>query len=1631
MPDTIDNKDKNLKEERTPLEVKKKTHWIKITWLRRTLKTLMWVIISILLIPVLLYVPFIQDAVVKVAENIVHKSTGMDVSIGKFRLKFPLDVNLQDISVVEASGDTMVRARNVIADVKMLPLLKLDVQLNRLELLNGYYRMLSADSSLMIKVNAGRLEVDDKSSVNIKSSHLVLNSTKLEDGSLSLYMDVWKKKPTPPDTAQSSSAPFVIEAKNLNLNNFKFAMSMLPTIDTLNVAVKQLDIRDAKVDLGENLVCWGLATIADGDFTYLTPDPEYVKTHPAPPSEPSTGPPMRIMGDSIALSGLTALYGVKGSVPQPGFDANYLQFSGVNIALRNFYNESSIVRMPLTRLQARERCGLEVTSGGGTVSIDSIGLNVKNLLVTTPYTKISATADVPFAMMALDENSPVIVEAEGRIGIPDIEAFMPSVKEFTKMVPGRKPLDFSLDAKGSLADLAVKQLDVSMPGVFRLNADGSVKKPLDYKHMVAKISFIGALSDPTLADRLIGMPEMKVPAFTIKGVAEANGLSYGADFQLISDAGDLDATGHVALTPENYSADVQTKGLDVGRFVPDIGLGRVTAHIDARGHGFNPLSGTAMTDAIVNISSIEYNKRDLSDIRLAVSLSNAGALTLQVSSANPGLDFDMHGDGTIRRDDYTFDIAGNLRDINLQSLGMSDSTLYASGAIALKGNVQPKLEIYNVDFNAVNLECSFGSEYIHLPDGLQASLRADALKSSLALNSQLTTVDFSGDAGLMPLIKSFSKVGEIASLQIKDKNIDFEQINRALPNFNLKLDASGRGLLDQLLASSGMRLDTVSALIKKDSLISGNIMALNFSNPSIALDTMTLDLSQRGQLLDYKAHLGNRKGTLDEFAKVNLSGYLGTNRVSAFLNQWNIRGEQGYRIGLTAAMRDSVVTAHITPLKSTIAYLPWSFNDDNFIDLNLVNKHIEANLKASSEESSILVRTQPSDQGRDELYLNIDNLHIQDFLRMWAFAPQMTGDLNADLHVKYDNRRFSGSGKVGLKNFVYEKSRVGNFDLDLDAGYGLDGNTDVTASLLVNDKPALSAYARLKPSGQELAADSVGLRLTRFPLSLANPFLGNTMVLGGFLNGRMRMTGSFSRPMLNGGIAFDSVTAHIPMAGARLTFGKDPLVVRNNVVEISNFEIFGANKNPLSLTGSVDASKFGNIRVDLDANAQNMQLINSDKRSRDDLYGKIFLNLGATVKGPLQALNINGNVNILGTTDATYRVNMDPAELKSQQDQDVVRFVNFNDTTQVIKEDSIATSLVNMRINADLTISPGAHFEVDLSNNGTDKVELDPTANLNFSQNFMGDMSLTGTLTLGNGYVRYAIPVVGEKLFEFNPSSSIAWNGDVLNPTLNISATDEVKANVTSGNNSRLVNFLVTVHATNSLKNLKASFDLSTNDDLSIQNELQSMSADQRQTQAMNLLLYGQYSGQNTKASAASGNVLYSFLESQLNSWAAKNIRGVDLTFGVNQYDKMTNGVTNTETSYSYQVSKSLFNNRFKILVGGNYSTDSADDEIADNLVSDVAFEYIIKQTQTTNMSVRLFRHIGYESILEGEITEMGGAFVYKRRLGDFRNIFRKHRQRSRQERQALDSAFNAVTARRDSTSIIPDSVLNVKKSYE
>ncbi|MDE6812203.1 MAG: translocation/assembly module TamB domain-containing protein [Muribaculaceae bacterium] len=1557
------------------------------------LRILMWIVIVILLIPVALYIPPVQTWVKDVACSMIKKSTGMDVEIERFRLKFPLDLSLQGVKVLEASGDTMVLAKEVVADVALLPLFRLDVDVQQLSLHDGYYRMVSPDSSMIMKIRAGLLDVEPGTKVEIKQSNILLRKARLVDGDVSLYMNVWKQQSTPPDT---TSTPFYISLDELETERLRFAMSMLPTIDTLVLNTDRLKLRKGIINLRTNDITADLLSIDGGYARYIAPTPEYVASHPVPVDSTAVpSAPMTIKADSISIDRFGALYAIKGAHPLPGFDAGYIEVKDVGIGLRGFYNRQANLRLPLTRLTAKERSGLQLTRGSGLVALTEAGIDIDGLEAATPYSRVGLTAGLPFALMELQPSAPVNVNLTGSVGMKDAVIFMPDLAQYVSPFIGNV-LNVKVDARGQLDDVAISQLDLAMPGIFSLRADGTARNMLDMKKLAAEVNFDGELMNPATVKQFVPDLQFSIPALTLRGRAGAEGQNYDADFSLLTAQGDIVGGGSVGLNSEKYFADIEVRNLNVGHFMPDLGIGHVTASLRASGAGFNPVLPGASTDVRLDVNGIDYAGKHLRDITLKAALASHN-FTIDLDSPNPDVNVSGHITGSVAKDEYCGEGYIKIYNADLQAFGLSEDTNYGSADLRFDVTARPARWLYDVNVDASEIDWHLPTDDILLPDGLQLQFIADASNVMAHLDAKGTEVDFYSPQGLESVVNGFTKAIDVVMRQMKEQDVDFEEMQSNMPQFNLEAHLNGRGILDDLLRSSGMGVDTVSLSLKNDSLIRGDIMARKINTGSMTIDTLTLGLLERGKLIDYRLAMGNRSdGPLAEFAKVNLNGYMGQNRLSAYLTQKNAVGKQGYRFGFTAAIADSIVSLHFTPLKATIAYLPWQFNDDNHIDYSLGDRRINANLMASSNESSILMMTEVADNGADNLHLNLKNIHIEDFLQMSLLAPPVQGDLDADIRLQYDGKTLNGNGDVSIRRLIYDKMMVGDFDIGLNAGLNFQGKTEAEASLKVDGKPALSLSTILEQQNGALEPTTVDLNLTEFPLSVANAFLGPDVAkLSGVLNGKLNMTGSLSKPLLNGDIECDSVAVFIPMIGSSLKLSDSPVTVSDNLITFNKFNIFGANDNPLQINGDVDARNFDELRFNLDVNASNFALVNNTAKANSDLYGKLFLNLTAGVKGPMSHFDVTANVNILGTSDFTYQVPLTTAtQLTNTTTQDVVKFVNFADTTQVAAADSLSSRMA-MRIRATATISSGTVANVVIPNSasGGGKVQLSPSGTLNFFQNFMGDMTLNGELMLGNGYAKYKVPVIGEKNFVFNPQSYVQFNGDMMNPILNINATENMKASVVnSSGNSTMVNFLIGLSITNTLANPKIVFDLSTDDDITLKNELESMTPDQRSTQAMNLLVTGRYQGAGLKTLQGNmgENMLYSLVESSLNSLASKYVKGVDLSFGIDQYDTSKNGQEGSATSYSYQLSKSLFSNRFKIVVGGNYSTDaSADENLTQNLISDISFEYMLKQTNSLSMLVRLFRHVGFENVLEGEVTETGVGFTMRRRISDLRRLFK------------------------------------------
>ncbi len=78
-------------------------------YLKRILRGLILApICLILLVALLLYVPPVQNIVVQRTAAYLSEKTGMQVSVGRVHLAFPLDLSLEKLQVLRSPGDTLV-----------------------------------------------------------------------------------------------------------------------------------------------------------------------------------------------------------------------------------------------------------------------------------------------------------------------------------------------------------------------------------------------------------------------------------------------------------------------------------------------------------------------------------------------------------------------------------------------------------------------------------------------------------------------------------------------------------------------------------------------------------------------------------------------------------------------------------------------------------------------------------------------------------------------------------------------------------------------------------------------------------------------------------------------------------------------------------------------------------------------------------------------------------------------------------------------------------------------------------------------------------------------------------------------------------------------------------------------------------------------------------------------------------------------------------------------------------------------------------------------------------------------------------------------------------------------------------
>lgn len=1558
-----------------------------------TLRTLLVVLAVLILVPALLYIPAVQDFVRGQAVGYASRALGMDLSVERLRLSFPLRLSVDNTLLVD-KADTLLSCGKLSLDVALWPLVRKEVVVRSfgLERVAAHYK--DSLAGMDMRLSAELLSLD-AAKADLRANAASISSLVLSDADVRLDMT----EAAPKEKADSTAAlPWTVDIGKLSVGNLAFGMRTAPAASELSVRLADGTVDECRVRLDSQQVAVKSVLLNRGSYSYLTGPaaPGTKQQAKTSASDEATAPlPWTVRVGSVVLTDNRAEYGLLNHRPAAGFDPSFIALSALDLAIDSVYNRGADIALQIRRMAFTERSGLTVSDMTGDLGMDASGISLAGVILTTPFSRIEADASAGGGILSLAPGSPLKADLTANVNTKDIKYLYPAL--VPPVLDGRI-VSMSLTAAGTLDDIGKAGLDISSPGHVAFTASGAAKNVLDPDRMEASarfegdfrdMAFLKALLPDSALRRRVAIPER----IRLRGTAGVDKGAFSVASALSADGGELGLQGRFVPRSEAYEAELRCDSFPLNRFLPADSLGLIDLTLQADGRGFDPLGAQTRANIRLQIDRAEFRGRDFGGVELDAGLEN-GQLSGRLADRDEALRLLLLISGTLTERQQEVALSGSVFNFDLAGLGVSPERI--GGSFALEAGASASdagSYTARIALDSIVIRNRYRTDHIR-----QTSLSLST--GTTATRAELTSGDLSlafvTPGPVDSLVPAIARSADVLAQQIQAQRVDMEALKPALPDFSLRMTAGRENILNNFLKTKKVSFNTLDIEgTNCDSLpVSLRIKAERLTSGSIVLDSLTAGIAQDGRRLDYFLRAANVPGNLDNVALAGLYGHVVGNTGQVNLYQKNRAGREGFRFGLDVEWNDSLVRAGVTPPNPVFGFEPWTVNPGNYL-VYRYDKSIDADLDMRHGDQQFAIRTVPGAGAPDDIRLEIAGLNIGPALGLLPSAPPVDGVLGADMTLGMAPDSLTLRGDLSVAELSYGKRRFGNVDFGL--YYKQDQGHLADARLMLDGAEVLTVrgdYRAERESPLDLTVAVPG-----FPLQQANVFLPDDLIrLSGQLQAKIHAGGAADRLKLDGGVRFAQTEIRVPMIGTSFQLSSDTIRIDDSRVVFDDYTLLAPNRKPLTIGGYVDLADFSRMTADLALRASDFQFVNVARKEGTSVYGKAYLDLDATAKGPVDELVVRGNVALLGGTDINYVMQDSPMDVK-ERPQNIVTFVSFRDMdSQEPEETSQTVRIGGMDVLVNVDINNDVQAAVNLSTDGNNRIDLKGGGNLTYAMNPLGDVRLSGKYVLSGGTVRYNPPIISQKIFKITPDSYVEWIGNIADPAFNITAVETVRANVsTDGQDNRPVNFDISINIRNSLNDLEVSFGLSAPEDLTLQNQLNSLTAEQRANQAMNLLIYNTYTGPGTTAKVSSENPLNSFIQKELNQWAQNNLKGVDLSFGIDSYG--VDDPNGQHTDYSYRLSKNLFSNRVRAVIGGKFSTDADPSQnLKENLIDDISLEYML--TKRDNMYLKVFRHTGYESILEGEITETGVGFVIRKKLLRLGDLFKSTKPKAKKQQR-------------------------------
>lgn len=1510
-------------------------------------KALKWLGITVatpialfLLLAILLYIPPVQNFAVHQVANYLSGNLGMDVRIDKVRLAFPLDLAVHHMTAVE-KGDTLLNADRLRLNVKLMPLFEGRADVDGFELYGLVIDTKSYISDTRIKGHAGQLTAAAHG-VDWEKELVNLDHARLHDADIYVTLSDTAKK----DTTESK-AKWNIAVKKVDIERSKVHLQMPGDSMRIYANLGRAALRGGAFDTGRNYYAVKALQLQDCDVNYDIP---YIK-------------------------------------PVAGIDPNHIAVKRLTLMLDTLsYNNEGVLRAGLRGLTLHEKCGLDVTRLSGSVYMDTTQLRLPALRLRTPASRIDADVAFNFKAFSAGKGGHCQAMVDASIGYDDIRTLATGYvdKTYLRALP-HKPLAIKGTVSGNIDHLRLPSLTLNMPGVLQASVNGYTNYvtkdwrngKFNFNLRTKSMAAVRQLM-PASLKQSINVPD----GLSLHGKAAFNGSRYDADIKAGIGRGSLTAKAKLDVKRETYKVVATAHQLPIASIVRGVPVGPFSGSLRASGSGWDVMSPRASLTADVKVNTLSYERYPLGGISVKANL-RGGKAVAHFEADNPLLQGNGHIEALLGRHNYEMAVKASLPNLDLKKLGVTTDTLYFGTDIDIKATA-------NKAFTAYALSGSIANN--HFTTQRMSAMAKDIL-FDLATSRDTTTANISagdlrlrlGAKGDIPHLGThLARFANELQKEAKTYNIDQERLKTYLPVMAFYLDAGRDNPLYNIARMKGYSFSSAYVNLNTDPHVGmtgdARMGALNVG--ALLLDTIDTHIFQDSTGVQMRGVVKNGKKNPNPL-EVRMRSYVMRSGAGIELSYYDSEGERGVDVGLQAALVDGGLNIHLYPENPVLAYRNFKVNKDNYIFLGKDNS-IRADVDLLADDGTGLkIYGEPKDSVND-LTVSVNQVNLGELSAVLPYMPKLSGMLSGDVHVTDDSqhKQLSAMASLTADNFKYEDMPLGNVGIDAVYLPKTGGEHHASAFISSNGEEVLACNGTyFDRDGGTFEGDA---QLHDFPLQMLNGFMAGTDVaLKGIAGGDLRVNGSLDKPVINGSLDLDSAHIYSDVYGFDLRTDERALDIKDSRIIFSDYRLFSTGKEPMVLNGTFDMSDFERMRMDFAMRAKNFELINTRKKAQSMLFGKVYANYVGTLKGTTDNLSLRGKLEVLDRTDVTYILKDSPLSVDDRL-HDLVQFTNFKDSTQTAQPEKAVDG--GMDITMGISISDAAIFHCNLSDDGQSYVKLEGGGDMTLRMTQQGDMRMTGLFTTNSGEMKYQLPVIPLKTFQIVQGSYVQFTGDVMNPTLNIAAKERTKAVVTEDDKQRSVAFDVGVKITKPLNDMGLEFTIEAPEDLNIQNQLASMSAEQRGKAAVTMMATGMYMTDETMMSGSgfkANNALNAFLQSEIQNIAGSALKTIDINLGVESGTSQTGTST---TDYSFQFAKRFWGNRISVIIGGKVSTGADATNSAESFINNVSVEYRLDQGATRY--VKAFYDRDTQDPLEGQLTKTGAGLVLRRKTDKLGELF-------------------------------------------